>query len=67
VSSTENALYTSPTIQNELLQTAVNLIHKDTVSHVREVSSFLIICDKTMERGKRGLMIITIRHVVVDC
>jgi len=59
----ENAQYTSPTIQNDILESSLRLIQKDIVADVSKVSCFSIICDETMDRGKRELMVIAIRYV----
>ena len=57
VNEAENAQYTSQAIQNELLETALNLIRKGIVLQVCEAQCFSMICDETMDRGKRELMV----------
>ena len=58
-----NAMYTSKTVQNELLQSASHLVKEKIINAVQKAGFFSLLADETQDRGKRELLQITVRYV----
>ena len=57
-----NSMYTSKTIQNELISIAAQLIAND----VNNAQFWAIIADETQDRAKREQLVIVVRYISVD-
>jgi hypothetical protein len=60
-----NALYSSPKVQNELLDIALQMIREDIAEDVRKATCWTLIADETTDRAKRELMVMVLRYITV--
>ena len=58
-----NATYTSPSIQNSLLNMHGNMIRKKICSKVREAVAYSILCDETKDCSKQEQLSLRVRYV----
>ena len=63
LSGAGNAQYTSPEVQNSILDTAFNLVQEKILSNVRETPCWSLLCDETSDRAKRELIVFVARYV----
>ena len=61
-----NSMYTSKTIQNELISIAAQLILKSIANDVNNAQFWAIIADETQDRAKREQLVIVVRYISVD-
>ena len=58
-----NATYTSPNIQNSLLNILGNMIRKKICGEVREAGAYSILCDETKDYSKQEQLSLIVRYV----
>ena len=61
-----NAIYTSPDIQNALLNVMGNIIRKEMASAVQDATHFSIMADETKDLSKQEKLAIVVRYVDVQ-
>ena len=61
-----NALYSSPKVQNEMLDIALQVIRADIAEDVRKATCWTLIADETADRAKRELMVIVLRYITLN-
>jgi hypothetical protein len=62
-SGPSNAKYTSPKIQNEIIQVLKNIIHNKIINEVKDAQYFTLIADGTRDITKQELMSIVLRYI----
>ena len=61
-----NALYSSPKVQNEVLNIALQMIREDIAEDVRKATCWILIADKITDRAKRELKVIVLRYIILN-
>ncbi len=64
--SAKNAQYTSPKIQNEILDVALQIVRARVVQQARQAVCWSLLADETMDRAKRELMVVVLRYVTAN-
>ena len=59
----DNALYTSKTTQNELLQISANMVRDTIMQRVSASPCWVLMADETTDRAKREQLVIVVRYV----
>ena len=60
--SAEKAFYTSPQVQNEMIQIQSGLIQSDLAAEVREAGMFSLLADESKDLGKHEQVSISVRY-----
>ena len=58
-----NAIYTSPDIQNSLLNILANLVRTAICNGVREADMFSVLADETKDCSKQEQLAIAVRYI----
>jgi len=64
--SAKNARYTSPKIQNEILDVALQIVRARVVQQARQAVCWSLLADETMDHAKRELMVVVLRYVTAS-
>lgn len=59
-----NAMYTSPDVQNELIAIMTELVRKQIVEEVNSSDGFTLLVDGTKDRNKNEIISIAVRYVI---
>ena len=66
MNGTKNAKYTSPDVQNTIINVMSTIVQESICSAVHKAGAFTILADKTKDCSKREQLAIVIRYVDVD-
>lgn len=61
--SAANSQYTSPQIQNELIDITSKLITESLVKDVKKAKIWSLLADETQDRNKRELLVLVVRYI----
>ena len=67
IKGSRNAQYTSPEVQNGLLNAALQVLQKGVVRDINEAPCWSLLCDETTDRMHMGQLCIVARYVLVKC